>query len=88
MANKTLTLEAPESTFDGTIDALWFNGGGQDGDKVEHAKTRLRRWLRDEIAAYKLAQFTEQQQAAREQYATGVANQLDAAAETLILTIE
>lgn len=88
MANKTITLEAPEATFDDAINALWFNGGAQDGDKVEHAKTRLRSWLRDEIAAYKLAQFTEQQQAAREQYATGVANQLDAAAETLILTIE
>lgn len=87
MPNKTLTLEAPDAIFDGTVEALWFNGGAQDGDHLELAKERLRKWLRDETAAYSLAQFGIQQQQDREAYAAGVSAQLDAAAAVLVIDV-
>lgn len=87
MPNKVLTLEAPDTVFDATVEALWFNGGAQEGDHLELAKERLRKWLRDETASYNLAQFGIQQQQERDAYAAGVSAQLDAAAAVLAIDV-
>ena len=87
MPNKVLTLEAPDTVFDATVEALWFNGGAQEGDHLELAKERLRKWLRDETASYNLTQFGIQQQQERDAYAAGVSAQLDAAAAVLTLDV-
>lgn len=85
---KTLTLAAPDVVFDLAVAALHFNGGYQEGDALEHAKTRLRKWLRDEIAAYQLAHKHGELQVELETYKAGLDAQLDAAAELLELTVE
>lgn len=87
MANKTLTLSAPDAVFDLAVAALHFNGGYQEGDALELAKSRLRKWLRDEIAAYQLASKQVELQAELEAYKSGVNAQLDAAADMLELSI-
>lgn len=45
MANRTLSITAPEEDINATIDALCQRGGYKDGDKVAFAQGVLLDWL-------------------------------------------
>lgn len=87
MPNKTLTLEAPDVVFDAMVEALWFNGGAFDGDHLELAKERLRKWLRDEGIAYDKAQLQKQQQEEATAYQSTLDAKYDAAAGMLVIDV-
>jgi hypothetical protein len=91
MAQKQLNITAPDLDFDLAVQALAFNGGAALSVGVEEATplalTRLRKYLRDELAAYGQAQLNAQQQAQRDAFIASQEAALDQKAETLVLEI-
>lgn len=91
MPQKQLNITAPDLDFDIAVQALAFNGGAALSIGVEEATplalTRLRKYLRDELAAYGTAQLQAQQQAQRDAFIASQEVVLDQKAETLVLEI-
>lgn len=91
MPQKQLNITAPDIDFDLAVQALAFNGGAALNVGVEEATplalTRLRKYLRDELAAYGTAQLQAQQQAQRDAFIASQDASLDQKAETLVLEI-
>lgn len=91
MPQKQLNITAPDIDFDLAVQALAYNGGADLSIGVEEATplalTRLRKYLRDELAAFGQAQLNAQQQAQRDAFTAAQEAALDAKAETLELEI-
>jgi len=91
MSQKQLNITAPDIDFDLAVQALAFNGGAALSVGVEEATplalTRLRKYLRDELAAYGTAQLQAQQKAQRDAFIASQEAALDQKAETLVLEI-
>lgn len=91
MANRTLTLTAPEDDVDSAVRALAFAAGASIDvsydDALILATTRLRAFLRDDLAAHARAalQVTQRQQA--DAFESQLQAVLDAKAETLVVEI-
>ena len=91
MPHKQLQISAPDIDFDLAVQALAFNGGAAIDISVKHATPlallRLKRYLRDELAAHSEAQLRVQQKAQADAFKEAQEAALDQKAETLVLEI-
>lgn len=89
---KTVSISAPDETFDQTVEALCFTGG-YNGDpldgvaKLEFAKEQLVMMLGDRNRDYARSQIRQATAAAADLQITAALEQIAATRDTVIVTI-